>query len=228
MEPGFDLTGSTLQSPQPPASPNHLEPTSDVLISYFVSNVLSQSAASEPAAATHPHLDFISFLAIAQKLEIDLLSVTWQPALESIGGGATAEIRQSLISLQTSFAFKRIRPSTSSQEAKRRAFQALVTEISILGLPEIRRHLNIVRIEGICWDVLKEEEEEEEDVVVWPVLVFEKSQYGDLDQFMRAAEGRAMNLEDRLQLCSGIASAVAEMHFHGQFFIFEFVRAKLC
>jgi len=191
-----------------------------------VSNVFSQSAASELAAATHPHLDFISFLAIAQKLEIDLLSVTWQPALESIGEGATAEIRQSLISLQTSFAFKRIRPSTSSQEAKRRAFQALVTEISILGLPEIRRHPNIVRIEGICWDVLKEEEEE--DVVVWPVLVFEKSQYGDLDQFMRAAEGRATNLEDRLQLCSGIASAVAEMHFHGQFFIFEFVRAKLC
>jgi hypothetical protein len=228
MEPGFDLTGnpSTLQSPRPPASPNHLEPTSDVLISYYMSNVLSQSAASEPAAATHPHLDFISFLAIAQKFEIDLLSVKWQPALESIGEGATAEIRQSLISLQTSFAFKRIRPSTSSQEAKRRAFQALVTEISILGLPEIRRHPNIVRIEGICWDVLKEEEE---DVVVWPVLVFEKSEYGDLDQFMRAAEGRATNFEDRLQLCSGIASAVAEMHFHGQFFfIFEFVRAKLC
>ena len=53
--------------------------------------------------------DFISFLAIAQKLEIDFLPITWQSTREAIGIGGTARIDQALLNLQTSLAFKRIK-----------------------------------------------------------------------------------------------------------------------
>ena len=48
------------------------------------------------------HCDFLSFLGIAQMLRIDFLPITWQPALETVGHGGTAEIRQALVNLQMS------------------------------------------------------------------------------------------------------------------------------
>ncbi len=49
----------------------------------------------------------------------------------------------------------------------------LIAEILVLGHPSIYGHSNIMRLEGVCLDV------SEEDKKVWPVLVFEKSQYED-------------------------------------------------
>jgi hypothetical protein len=47
---------------------------------------------------------------------------------------------------------------------------------------------------------------------VWPVLVFEKSQHGDLQAFMGQAEGKRLTLEERLNICANIAFAVMDMH----------------
>jgi hypothetical protein len=70
----------------------------------------------------------------------------------------------------------------------------------------------MIRLEGICWDVWEEKDRGTPEV--WPVLVFEKTPYGDLDTFLRSTLGQNLKFEERLQLCSGIASAVSEMHAH--------------
>ena len=79
----------------------------------------------------------------------------------------------------------------------------------MLGHQSIRGHPNINRLEGICWDIEPERER------VWPVLVFDKSIYGDLEAFMKLGAGRNMDLRNRLELCVGIATAVSDLHLNG-------------
>ena len=152
-------------------------------------------------------IDFLSILGIAQKLDIDFLPITWQPALDTAGDGATAEIRQSLINVQTSFAFKRYKRRWEPRsDADYSGFQRLYFEISILGQPEIRRHPNIIRLEGLCWDISPDSKE------IWPVLVFEKTSFGDLTKWSASKEGRAASHDVRLSICADVASAVRHLH----------------
>jgi hypothetical protein len=78
------------------------------LDSFERSGSLLRTAAPAKSTATESQYDFLSFLSIAQNLEIDFLPITWQPALSCIGQGGTAKIRQALVNLQMSFAFKRL------------------------------------------------------------------------------------------------------------------------
>jgi serine/threonine protein kinase len=183
------------------ASNNYPQPL-DTLPSFWRSGNFSQSATSAQTNSLDSHHDFISFLAIAQRLKIDFLPITWQPALDRVGEGRTAEICQSLINLQTSFAFKRFKWSLDESSN----FRALISEISVLGNSLTRNHPNIIRLEGICWDIPPG------DVKVHPVLVFEKTQYGDLEQFVDSATGSKMELQDRLKLCVDIGAAILAMH----------------
>lgn len=176
------------------------------LDSFERSGSLLRTAAPAKSTATESQYDFLSFLSIAQNLEIDFLPITWQPALSCIGQGGTAKIRQALVNLQMSFAFKRLISTQPAERAKN--FQALIAEISVLGQSSIRDHPNIIKLEGICWDIIPETGN------VWPVLVFEKAQLGDLLAFMEQGAGKTLSLEDRLQLCVDIATAVADMHLN--------------
>jgi hypothetical protein len=182
--------------------------SSNGLHSFIVSGKPIQSAAPEKGTVTDLHCDFISFLGIAQSLKIDFLPITWQPALDSLGQGATAELRQALVNLQMSFAFKRLVSTGPAQLEmdETENFRALIAEISILGHPSMRDHPNIIRLEGICWDLVSGSDK------VWPVLVFEKSQHGDLQAFMGRAEGKRLTLGERLNICANIALAVMDMH----------------
>ncbi|MCJ1457194.1 hypothetical protein MMC28_007561 [Mycoblastus sanguinarius] len=145
--------------------------------------------------STKLHCDFISFLAVSQWRELDILSITWQPALKKIGRGATAHIHQSQINPQTSFAFKRITSSTFESD-EHSIFRALISEVLVLGHPVIQGHANIVKLMGICWDVAGNGDGE---YTVWPVLVYEKANYGDLGQFMESEAGKALSFEQRLE-----------------------------
>ena len=51
--------------------------------------------------------------------------------------------------------------------------------------------------------------------MVWPVLLLEKAQLGDLMSFMLSAEGRAMTMRERLEICSDIANAIIALHSIG-------------
>lgn len=187
--------------------------SSDINVSfmYSESGISCESASMKSPIPIDQHCGFISFLSIAQKLQIDFLPVSWQPALQGIGLGGTAEIRQSLMNLQMTFAFKRARQPSGSGLHETHIFRCLIAEILVLGHPSIYGHPNILRLEGICWDVSPEDEK------VLPVLVFEKSQYGDLGWFANSGSGIHMSFEHRLKLCADIVVAVQVMHSNCEF-----------
>lgn len=148
--------------------------------------------------------DLIAFLATAQRNNIDLLPLTWNSALDVAGLGGTAVIRQSRIRHQQFFVFKCYEP-LASRSGERIAFRALMSEIAILGHPFIKRHPNIVALYGICWDVLPEGG-------VWPVLVFEKAQMGNLKEFIRSDQGKSITFAEKLKICVDISAAIKYMH----------------
>ena len=174
------------------------------LVSFTKSGKTFQSACSR----SKDEYDFLDFLGVAQSLKIGFLPISWQPALERAGEGGSAEIRQALINLQTTFAFKRLkRPRSSMEEAQN--WRTLVAEISILGYHTVRNHRNIANIEGICWDVISGGEK------VWPVLVFEKTRQGDLGMFMLSDEGKRLGFKERIDVLCDIALAIRDLHTIG-------------
>ena len=172
------------------------------------------------------HFDLITFLGVAQRLHIDFLPITWEPALDCIGQGATAEIRQVSANLEFSFAFKRpvFDLRLGLENFERRVLPSLIAEISTLGLKSIRKHPNINKLEGICWEVVSSEGEcisretlcASRNGGIVPVLVFEKAKYGDLHYFMTQEAGRELSFAQKIGICTDIAKAVAEMHYHGR------------
>lgn len=108
-------------------------------------------------AKAYSDYGFIAVLALIQRLEIDLLPITWQAKL---GQGGQAEINQALVNLQTSFAFKQFKRVDQSDP-----FWEIVQEMVVLRHPVVRNHPHIIQLIGICWDIPRNDQ-------VWPVLVF--------------------------------------------------------
>ena len=122
------------------------------------------------------------------------------------GGGGTAKIDQALVNLQTSFAFK---PIKEKDKAKTELiFREVISEIIVLSRPAIRQHPNIVELQGLRWDIPSDDK-------VWPVLVLEKSHFGDLYDFLRLPVGRDLSTNERQELCISIGIAIADMHSNG-------------
>lgn len=174
-------------------------------ISFTRSGEAHQSASS----TSDQEYDFLDFLRVAQSLQIDFLPITWQPAMDKVGEGGTAKIRQALINVQMTFAFKHLMHPRSSMEESRN-LHALIAEISILGHPVVRNHPCVADILGICWDVIDSGEQ------VWSVLVFEKTSCGDLHRFMTSGPGKDLGPKNRLDLLFDVALAVRDLHTIGR------------
>ena len=190
-------------------SPDLLDSPIVLTISHATSTGTRTS--TDQGGGSNTHHGFLRCLGVAQHFKVDLLPITWQPASDLLGFGATARLHQAPVNLHTDFAFKRFKGSQRlfSAEDKKKSFRALVHEISILSLPTIRSHPNIINLMGLCWDV------EPETGSVWPVLVFEKSQHGNLRAFMQNGVGRRLGLGRRLELCADVARAVICLHANG-------------
>jgi hypothetical protein len=161
--------------------------------------------------------DLIAFLGIIQAMEIDILPITWQPELNLAGEGGTSAVTQSMVNLQTSFAFKCISESQKRrlQEGKiseANIFQTFINEIVILGHPRLREHTNINQLQGICWDISAEDK-------VWPVLISEKTQFEDLYHFLQLPVGRDLSITDRLKFCIDVGTAIIDMKSLGKIMI---------
>jgi serine/threonine protein kinase len=137
---------------------------------------------------------------MAQHLDVDFLPITWHPAVETIGAGATAEIRQALVDVQISFAFKRIGLE------RNRTFAALASEISLLKNREVSQHDNVIGLLGVCWDV------DPSGPTFWPVLVFEKAPFGNLEEFMQSPRADGLSASQLLGFVAQIASALSCLH----------------
>ena len=150
------------------------------------------------------HYDLITVLAVLQEMQLDILPITWQSARGLVGRGGTSRINEALITLQTSFAFKCVSNKQKRKFPKAKIFGTIINEIFVLGHPLLRRHPNIIELQGVCWDITSSE--------VWPVLVFEKSQFGDLYNFMTMPVGRDLTTLQRIDLCVDFGSAIMDMH----------------
>ncbi|KAK5454369.1 hypothetical protein LTS15_006369 [Exophiala xenobiotica] len=179
----------------------------DLLPAFSVDDIYFESAALVPTVPPKQpqpkeHYDLISFLSITQSTRTDFLPITWHSALQSLGEGGEAEVNQSLVDLQTNFAFKRIK----DKNAPEKGFRALISALLILQNAQIRRHPNVAKLMGVCWEV------DQQSGNIWPVLVSEKAPLGDLRQFLDSEQGILLSVEDRIQLCVGVMSGIQALH----------------
>ena len=78
----------------------------------------------------------------------------------------------------------------------------------VLSLQVIREHKHIVRLEGICWDI-------KPSVQVHPVLIFQKTDLGDLHNFTMLEMFKCLSIEAKLNLCVDVGIAIRDMHRNG-------------
>ena len=189
----------------------------------YLSSYLSKSSTGEPniydatLLGLKPH-DLIDFLGLTQFHQVDLLPLTWQPALEELGNGRTSNVSQSLLNIQMSLAFKRALPTQAEDQqhsdGESDIFPRLCTELSVLAHPPLRNHPFIVRLEGFCWELHLN------SFGVLPVFVFEKAHGGNLQDFINSEQGGKLNFAKRKELCVQIAHALMTMH-NCREFLFE-------
>jgi hypothetical protein len=151
---------------------------------------------------------FLSFLSAAQALQIPIMPITWQRARNPFGFGGTSSINQTPINAQVSLAFKCVRGNKKCQDGDAKLFERITNEITVLGQSSTRNHPNVVQLQGICWDVSEEK--------VWPALVFEKSDYGDLSTFYGSSSGRQLSTNQRLKICIDVGKAIFYMHSNSE------------
>lgn len=163
------------------------------------------SASPVSPTREYSHCSFIDALGLAQRLNVKLIPMMWHARLGLVGRGGQAKVNRARVNQLISFAFKRF----SRRHGVTDSFQEIVREMSLLAHPAVRRHKHIVKLEGICCEVMHERE-------VWPVLMFQNSECGDLDDFIRSERGSAISLEERLDLCGGVAIAIRDMHMNSK------------
>ncbi|KAI0858827.1 hypothetical protein F4860DRAFT_287009 [Xylaria cubensis] len=167
------------------------------------------------------HPDLLSFITICQHHKIDIWPLYWDIKLDMLGKGATGDVRQAIIDLESQFAFKRFishratrpnngeLPKLSTYNSNEKLFTSLVSEVVILNQPEIRRHEHIVNIAGIAFDV---EGSSPDSLEIWPLLIMSKAQHGNLMNFLASERGRMLDFLIRLEFCAQIGSAISTMH----------------
>lgn len=167
---------------------------------------LPTSATTASSTSLNADYGFISLLGLAQRLGVNFLPLTWQAARGALNSGGQAKIYELHVSFETSFAFKRFGlDQRQKQKTLSEFIHQIVSELLVLTHEAIRDHPYIARLEGLCWDVRDDDD-------IRPVLVMEKSHFGDLYQFMRSGLGRDLCMSERLRLCVDIGIAVQDMH----------------
>ena len=144
--------------------------------------------------------DFLALLTVTQALGIEILPIDWEQGLRPFAHGGQSSINQALVKADYSLAFKCIK---NVKEVKN--LDKVIEEISVLGQPMFRNRRDIVQLEGVSWNVASNGK-------VWPVLVFEKSEIGNLWAFAQTKAGKALSLLERIGLCKAMAAALQFMH----------------
>lgn len=177
----------------------------------------TQTVRREAGGLAHP--DLITFLAAAQKYNVEFVPVVWQEALGLLGKGGTADINQLMLHthgydpqkksrpVDMSFAFKRVSEyqSEGGVTESSNLYEVLTMELVVLSQQAIRNHPNIVDLEGICWEITDTNR-------IYPVLLFEKGNWGDLGYFAMGLSGDYCTFNAKLGFCVDIARALQIMH----------------
>ena len=179
------------------------------------------SIASEGVRSLHSHPcpPLLKIIAIATTLETNIFPLTWRPALETLGEGLTGNVSQSPLNANISLAFKRLNgfldrdSNRSDTEPSLSPFDAMLSEILVLSSPSIYDHPNVVNLEGLCWEIVKETED------VWPVMVFRKADSGNLPKFLSRPEALGLDSEDLISLCGEVAKGLQALHMSSKSYL---------
>lgn len=187
---------------------------------------------SPPATTTLPTLDsgsLLACLAYAQFRHVDLTGISAEESQGSLGSGGEASVFETRASTDTVLAFRKHTPerrgilgsifdrlSSKSVLTNKSAYRQIANEILALGHPNLRSHRHIVQLVAISWEI---RENERDKIEIWPVLIFEKAKYKDLEAFIRDPERQLkegpLSPEKRLTICADIADAMAAVHQNG-------------
>jgi serine/threonine protein kinase len=161
--------------------------------------------ASTTASNSDHNNDLPYFLTVLQHFDVDILPITWQPSLDSLGRGRFTMINQSLVNVQMSLAFKRCRSSTM--------YKDLIAEIAILSDPTVRQHPNLSPLVGVCWEITTEFGGATPDIM--PVLVFPKASHGSLQTYLSGNSKGKLSTSEIRKICHEIANATDLLHNSG-------------
>jgi protein tyrosine kinase len=176
---------------------------------------LVENSTVEFTAAQDIHCDLLSFLSVTQKLNVNMIKVTWQTGLDRLGTGASSAIQQAQIDKQLHMAFKRIvapieGTTIDTEQQDRERFRALTLEV--VALETLRQHPYVVDLLGMT------NETDPDSYQVWPVLLMERAEKGSMAHFLTSDEGQLLSAEEKLSLCRHIAQACKGMHELGMSF----------
>lgn len=191
-----------------------LSATSNSATTSFYRNIVpqitawTQSPSFTAAESDRVPFDLATFFAVVSELKVENVPLTWHGGLGEVGRGATAQIQEAIITADHRFAFKRFSFPGSEGASERRTVQAAMIELLALSHPALRNHPNILRMYGVCQDMLTTND------VFQPALVVEKSVFGDLGVFM-SQRGSYLDGNTRVELCADVIAAVAALHENG-------------
>jgi hypothetical protein len=178
------------------------------LFSRVDSTIQSSLTQNTLAGDESSHQGLLRVLAIATALRVNILPLTWQPALEELGEGGMGLVNQSSLNADISFAYKRFNPK--NDRFRDLQYEAMISEIVALSCPGISRHPNITALEGLCWEVQRSSGE------VLPVLVLQKAECGDLRRFSTMPDAATLGINARMAYCGEMAKALKILHQRGE------------
>ncbi|KAL8689078.1 MAG: hypothetical protein Q9218_005167 [Villophora microphyllina] len=166
---------------------------------------------SQPSSRRNPSLvpyDITTFIATAIERSVDFVPISFLPGLKPLGQGGTAQIQQSIINLEASFALKQINFPNAENPDEADIIRAAIVELIVLTHPGLSDHPNVLKLEGVCWD--------SSDLTrpFRPILITEKCSHGDLGAFM-SKSGHKVTPGNRVEICADIINAVLSLHANG-------------
>ncbi len=195
--------------PSPPDSESGMElpertPPSQRDLGPGGNTVVTVQGTNGSVFAKLPRCDFVSFLAVVQSLQVPFFDFEPDTSGSVRMGSRTQVIR---LGGRKGIVFKS-EPDMKDEEL---ANTALLCEILVLRHPVLSRHPNIHQLLGVAW---QPKFHNTQFLRVLPLLVFEKSDYGSLWEFMigNPRKSRTLSFLDRLRLCKDIGDGIAAMH----------------
>lgn len=148
-----------------------------------------------------PHYDFLTFLAITQKIyDLPFFNnhswTTRHPVWRTGANGAIHKVGGDMV-------LKRFRITDDVNE--KLAYKTLICELLVLAHPVLKHHRNIQKLFGVTWDV---QTFQGSSIRAMPVLVFERSECGTLADFMSSK----VPFMQRLRFCEDIGRPIKAMH----------------
>ncbi|KAF8853253.1 hypothetical protein BDZ45DRAFT_82220 [Acephala macrosclerotiorum] len=173
----------------------------------------------------------LACLSFAQFRNVDFTGISWVEGQGKLGDGGQASVLQTRADATSVLAFRKHTPqkkglfgrlyervskgASASVATSNEAYRQIASEILALGHPALRSHQNIVQLIAISWEI--REEKWPSKTEIWPVLIFEKARYEDLEKFVRDPKKvlrskDTLSTKNMIKICADVATAMAVMH----------------